>query len=86
MQCRRKLITALYGAVQSFVSFLRQRISLSKFSKFHLRWAAWFLIIYDAIKIFAFQESAFESLKFVNDNFLQLHITERHNRIFWVHQ
>ena len=41
IRCRRKLITALYGAVQNFVSFLRQRISLSRFSKFRLRWVTW---------------------------------------------
>ena len=40
-RCRRKLITALNGAVQSFVSFLRHRISLSMFSKFPLRWSTW---------------------------------------------
>ena len=41
IRCRRKLITALYGAIQSFVSFLGQRISLSKFPKFRLRWSTW---------------------------------------------
>ena len=43
LRCRRKLIRALNGAVQSFVSFLRHRINLSKFSKFRLRWVTWVL-------------------------------------------
>ena len=34
VRCRRKLVTALNGAVQIFVSFLRHRISLCMFSKF----------------------------------------------------
>ena len=38
---RRKFVTALNGAVQNFVSFLRHRISLSKFSKFCLSWSTW---------------------------------------------
>ena len=41
LRCRRKLVTALNGAVQSLVSFLRHRIRLSLFSKLCLRWSTW---------------------------------------------